>query len=423
MSVQHWWMEVRARFKGEAHQPQEYPRPLSPIMPEVITILKTLHQAGFEAYIVGGGVRDLLAGFQPKDFDVVTDARPYQVRKLFKYSRIIGRRFRLVHVRYGRRRDDFIEVATFRCGVKRKLAWWRQHSNYNNCYGTCYTDVWRRDFTMNALLYDVQRDVVIDYCDGVQDIKHRIVRIMGDPDVRFQEDSIRILRAVRLSSKLGFEIESSTAKALYNQRMLLSQASPERLYLEVIKLFYGGYGQAAWRALLEHDIVSVIFPEINECMQAAQGQCVQQFLLESFSNSDHRLMQGKHLSTAFLFAVLYWFPWEKCRRQLRSRQRRVLRKPMREMLGRHHIRIALPNRCSDAVVTIWELQSVLLKRQKSQVIQTIAHPRFRAAYDFFVLRAHVGDAPIEIAEWWTAYQAADAQRRVELLVPFDQSDQ
>lgn len=422
MSVQHWWMGIQSRLKGDMRQAQEYRQPLSPIMPEVIKILKTLHRAGFEAYIVGGGVRDLLAGFQPKDFDVVTDARPYQVRKLFKYSRIIGRRFRLVHVRYGRRRDDFIEVATFRCGVKRSLAWWRKHSNYNNCYGTCYTDVWRRDFTMNALLYDIQRQVVIDYCGGVQDIQNRTIRIMGDPDVRFQEDAIRILRAIRLASKLGFEIESATAQSLHHQRMLLSQASPERLYLEVIKLFYGGYGQAAWRVLLEHDVVSVIFPEIEECMQSAQGQCVQQFLLESFSNSDHRVGQGKHLSAAFLFAVLYWFPWKQHCRTLPSGQRRMLRKPMREMLGRHRIRIALPNRCSDAVVMIWELQSVLLKRQKSQVIKTISHPRFRAAYDFFVLRAHVGDAPLDVAEWWTAYQAADTQRRVELLAPFEQSD-
>lgn len=397
--IHHGWHKLCARWMRSDFTPT-YSHHSLKIMPEVVEILNTLTDAGFEAYVVGGGVRDLLASVRPKDFDVATDARPEQIHALFKYSRLIGRRFPLVHVRYGRKRDEFIEVSTFRAEGRGLMARWYRSVSHNNYYGTCSTDVWRRDFTINALLFDVKQQVVIDYCEGLKDIEARLIRVIGTPSVRFEEDPIRMLRAIRLASKLKFTIEAQALKALCEQRHLLAQVSPERLTLEVVKLFYTGAGVLVWELLLKYEILPIILNTLQQCLEGRQGRKVRQFMLQALSDADQRFHSNQHLSVGFLFAVLYWFPWKRHRRTLRLGRKASLRKPMRNFLDRSNIMLVLTNRCCETVIAIWELQHLMSLTHPEQSAHLYRHPKFRAAHHFLILRGVVGDLDQSRIEPW-----------------------
>ena len=406
---------------------KHYPDPivrhqaLRPILPQVIQIVQKLQAKGFKAYIVGGSVRDLLVGCVPKDFDIVTDARPNQVRKLFKHSMIIGRRFRLVHVKYGRGANDFIEVATFRANAKIR-GWSNNRKANNNIYGDQFTDAWRRDFTLNALLYDPIQNCIIDHCGGLSAIQKKQIVMIGEPRLRFQEDPVRMLRAVRFAAKLEFSLAENITSAMMQQRALLRQASVDRMYLEVLKLFYTGCGVTVWHLLRQYELLDVIFPAITQVLQHQQfGKRTANFVVEALTQADQRFMQDKHLSPAFLFSVLYWFPWLLMRKTVKTRRRTVLRHKMLAMLQESRKHVAVSNRVCDAVVAIWDLQMTFQRRKPKQIERLMTHPRFRAAYDFLLIRAKLGEVSQDLVDWWSNYLAADADTQAGMLVALEKN--
>ena len=264
----------------------------------------SIQKAGYEAYIVGGGVRDIIAGFRPKDFDVVTNATPEQVKAAHKRAFIIGRRFKLVHVRMGR---ELVEVATFRAKPTKS---WRGRSSAgmlkrDNRFGDIASDAFRRDITINALFYSPSKQMVYDFCNGVEDIKAKQIKIIGQPDERFTEDPVRMLRVVRLAAKLGFTIDAAIQKSIQSNLALLRPISAERLYMECVKLFYNGHAIASWQALKYYQMVDFLFPGLQDCDLEATSFAAK-FLHEALASTDQRYMSGKTLSTAYLFSVFLW---------------------------------------------------------------------------------------------------------------------
>jgi poly(A) polymerase len=391
-------------------------KPLS-IMPEVVNILNVLQKNGFEAYVVGGGVRDLLIGAQPKDFDIVTSALPHQVKKLFRHSIIIGKRFRLVHVNYSKNRNDFIEVATFRS--LNKFSWFCGKNN--NYYGNIATDSMRRDFSINALFYDPSDNLIIDYCKGLEDIKNKRINTIGKAASRFKEDPVRIIRAIRFAAKLEFKLDRDIDCAIRKNKKLIKKVNADRLFLDVVKLFYNGHGERSWKLLQEYQLIPILFASLAECLEVRNKYVViiESFLLSFFKNSDERFNNNQCLSPAFLFAVLYWFPWQMVRKSFRSRRRQVLRQKMHEVLSHSKSTVALSNRLCESIVAIWELQSSFHKRRSATILRTMSHPKFKAAYDFFLLRAMAGNAPKELAYWWQEFISADKESQQTMLSNLD----
>lgn len=390
-----------------------------PIVPEVLRIIDVLKANQYEAYIVGGGIRDLLLKAKPKDFDVVTNARPEQVRKLFKNSIIIGKRFRLVHIRCGRGRNDFIEVATFRSTDR--FGFLKFNKINNNCYGDRQSDALRRDFSINALFYDPHKHEVVDYCSGLVAIEQKQIEVIGKPTVRFKEDPVRILRAIRFAAKLNFNLSPDVAEAICKKKHLLHKANADRLFLEIVKLFYSGHGKRSWELLSHYGLVVILFPDLHSCLSVKTNYSaiIKNFLEQAFEHSDQRFSENKTLSPAFLFATLYWFPWQKMRKSIRSRRRQVLRQKMYFLLKSSTKNVGLFNRLCDDIVSIWELQGLFHKCKASSVARVVEHVKFRAAYDFFVLRASAGNAPKDIADWWTTFQAADKDEQQFMLSKLD----
>lgn len=391
-------------------------KPLN-ISNEVLGVLSVLKNNGFDAYIVGGGVRDLLISAKPKDFDIVTNALPHQVKKLFRKSIIIGKRFRLVHVSCGKGRKDFVEVATFRSA--NRFSWF--FGKNNNYYGNIATDALRRDFTVNALLYNPDDNLVIDYCNGLNDIKNKCISTIGNANVRFKEDPVRILRAIRFAAKLDFKLDNDVDCAIQDNKKLIKKINSDRLYLDVLKMFYNGHGLRSWELLRHYQIVPILFSDLSLCLdfKNRQSVVVEKFLLEFFSHTDKRFKNNNHLSAAFLFAALYWFPWQLARKSIKSRRRQVLRQKMYEVLSVSKSTISLSNRLCEAIVSIWELQSSFHKKKSSSVIRTMSHPRFRAAYDFFLLRSLAGNSPKDLANWWQEFVNADKDSQELILSNLD----
>ena len=371
-----------------------------------LEVTDTLAEHGFEAYLVGGCVRDLLVGLAPKDFDVATNATPEEVKSLFRRARLIGRRFRIAHVRVGR---DVIEVSTFR-----KLApdpesdeiEHQQHADSgiilrDNVFGTLEEDAFRRDFSINALYYDPSNEEIIDYVDGIDDIRHRRLRLIGDPEVRLTEDPVRLLRALRFQAKLGFELDPSVAEAVEHTARLLGDIPPARLFDEVTKLFLNGYAERGWAHVCDHaDICNVLFPYTPPD---------DHLITLAMRNTDVRVAEDKPVTPGFLFAVLLWADF-------RARQAEAAdeHKPAEASLlaaswtieDQHQI-ISIPRRFAHFIKDTWLLQRRLEKPSERGLARLVAHPRFRAAYDFLVLRGHIDDELAEAADWWTRYQAGD----------------
>ena len=387
------------------------------------TVVRQLQDAGFAAYLVGGCVRDLLLGLEPKDFDVATNATPEDVRRVFRRARLIGRRFRIAHVRVGR---EVIEVSTFRQrAVDEEVTDLRSRRDLgdrtsarsaeglilrDNAYGTIDQDAFRRDFSVNALYYDPVTECVIDYVGGLDDIRARKLRLLGDPVTRFREDPVRILRAVRFAAKLGFEIDRATRAAIPVTAPLLVGAAPARLFDELCKLLLLGHATASWTLLRELGLADRLFPDLRHT--SASERLIEKAML----GTDQRVREDKPVTPGFLFAVLLWDSFnELLARYSEDRPLPDARDAASAdaLVGQAAV-TALPKRHAQFVREVWTLQCRLERPTHKTVDRLMSHPRFRAAYDFLALRAAAGDSGADAADWWTRYQAVDVKGRAEI---------
>ncbi|MFC3285574.1 polynucleotide adenylyltransferase PcnB [Litchfieldella rifensis] len=384
-----------------------------------LKVLYRLHNAGFEAYLVGGCIRDSLIGRIPKDFDVATDATPEQLRDLFRNSRIIGRRFRIVHVRFGR---EVIEVTTFRGKPNddhgEHLAHQSEHGLLlrDNVWGNIEEDALRRDFTVNALYYNIADFSIHDWADGVRDIESRTLRLIGDPVTRYREDPVRMLRAIRFAAKLDFHLDAATEAPIRELAPLLLQIPPARLFDEVLKLFLAGHAVATFQALREYDLFAMLFPEADEAM--AELPWAEPLIERALANTDARIRDERPVTPAFLFAALLW-PGVTRRMETLTAEGMppipALQAASQQAVSRQLQHISIPKRFSLPMRDIWDLQQRLPKRRGKRALQTREHPRFRAAYDFLLLREEAGELAPGLGQWWTAFQDADDHERRRLI--------
>lgn len=382
------------------------------ISPAAIKIIKQLTEAGYAAYLVGGGVRDLLLGGHPKDFDVATSATPEEVRKLFRGARIVGRRFQIVHVRMGR---EMIEVTTFR-GHHDEARSEEGMLLRDNVYGTLETDAMRRDFTVNALYYTLKDFSVIDYCNGIQDLKNRTLRMIGDPATRYKEDPVRMLRALRFAAKLGFSIEPSTAKPIGELGGLLVNISEARLFEEVLKLFLGGSATATFNLLREYDLLCHLFPGADDALKS--GDELGAGLIEQcMINTDKRIRADKTVTPAFIYAALLWPAMQKEFQHLSAHMTPAAAwsQAGQNAISQQLTRTSIPKRFLIPMREIWDLQQRLPNRLGMRALRTLDHPRFRAAYDFLLMREAAGEQLDGLGTWWTRYQTASDEERERLV--------
>jgi poly(A) polymerase len=381
---------------------EQHPISRKQISPNALRVLYRLRDAGHAAYLVGGAVRDLLAGIVPKDFDVATDATPEQVRQLFRNCRLIGRRFRLAHVVFGR---EVIEVATFRAAADDGSGDRQVHDDgrvlRDNVYGSIEEDAIRRDFTANALYYAIEDFSVRDYVGGFDDVVARRLRLIGDPDARYREDPVRMLRAVRLAAKLDFAIEPDTAGPIPRLAGLLTEAAPARLFDEMLKLMLSGHARASFEGLEAHGLLPALLPDTAAALAANRAGALRRMLLAGLDNTDRRVAAEEGVSPAFLFALLLWPAY--CRELVRlQRQGMHLPEAERRAADRVTLRqletIALPRRFSAPMQEIWLLQPRFSLRKRGN--RLLAHPRIRAAFDFLLLREAASPEHAEdIAHW------------------------
>ncbi len=376
---------------------------------------ETLQQAGFKAYVVGGAVRDLIAGLTPKDFDVATDATPEQVRALFRRARIIGRRFQIVHVLQG---AETIEVSTFRA-VHDEHTLKDEHGRVlrDNVWGTMEEDAARRDFTINALYYDPATQQVFDYHHGVRDLQHRTLRMIGDPRARYREDPVRMLRAVRLAAKLELRMDPTVEAPIPAMAHLIENVPAARLFDEMLKLLFSGHALECIRRLREKGLHHGLLPLLDVILEQPLGE---KFVMLALADTDRRVREGKRTSPGFLFATLLWHQvlanWET-RKQNGELPVPALHAAMDEVLDTQSEKLAITRRVVGDIKEIWLLQPRFEKRGGRAPFRLVEQPRFRAAWDFLRLRCESGEMPMEIADWWVTFAAADHASREAMLKP------
>jgi len=384
-----------------------------------LRVLYRLNEAGYAAYLVGGAVRDLLIGGQPKDFDVATDATPEDVRRLFRNCRLIGRRFRLAHVVFG---PEIVEVATFRGSGDGEVGEGDRHVVdgrivRDNVWGTLEEDALRRDFTVNALYYNIADFSVRDYVGGFEDVQRHVLRLIGDPAQRYREDPVRMLRAVRLSAKLNFSISPEARAPFAELGELLAQAPPARLFDETLKMFLAGSGLKSFRALEQSGLLGAVFPLTARAL-AFRGDSFRALVEAGLAGTDARVAEGKSVTPAFLFAVLLWGA-------VRAQAEREIARGVEPNLAWQRVshqviaeqakHVAIPRRFGQIMQEIWVLQPRFVDRQKKRVFRLLTHPRFRGAYDFLLLREAEGGDIAELGRWWTHAQAAPHEALAEEL--------
>jgi poly(A) polymerase len=425
----------------------DHPVSRSHISGSALKVLYRLKDAGFQAFLVGGCVRDLLIGIEPKDFDVATDASPEEVRRLFRNCRLIGRRFRLAHIRFG---YQVIEVATFRAagapmapepdldGVTDEEAEEagepeleeedepngnvdRAHDERgrllrDNVYGTIDQDVWRRDFTCNALYYNIEDFSIWDYVGGVEDVRARTLRLIGDPETRYREDPVRMLRAVRFEAKLGFSIHESARAPFATLAGLLEHIPPARLLDEFQKLFLAGFGRRSFDLLRDHGLLDHLFPATTAYLAGDKDGMALALIRAGLANTDRRVADGKSVTPMFLFAVMLFGPVSA------AAQKRfdaglpptvAIAEAVDEVVIGQNRRIGIPKRFSIPMRELLALQPRFHRRDGRRALGFLAHPRFRAAYDFLLLRAEAGAEDPEIARWWTEIQSLPPEQQRE----------
>ncbi|MDQ8024037.1 MAG: polynucleotide adenylyltransferase PcnB [Moraxellaceae bacterium] len=385
---------------------------LSPAARKVCTVLQ---EGGHKAYVVGGAVRDLIAGIEPKDYDVATDATPEQVRSLFRRSRIIGRRFQIVHVMSG---PETIEVSTFRA-LHDDDTPTDEHGRVlqDNVFGTQGEDATRRDFTVNALYYDPSDETVVDYHDGVADLKKKTLRMIGDPVARYREDPVRMLRAARLSAKLGLTIDAETRKPIREMSELLSNVPPARLFDEMLKLLTSGHSVACLKQLRAEGLHKGLLPMLDVILDQPMGE---RFVWLSLENTDGRVRADKSISPGFLFATLLWHEvlknWEE-RKARGEHATPALFAAMGEVLEVQAEKLAITRRISGDITEIWALQPRFERRAGKFPYRLLEQPRYRAGYDFLRLRAEAGEVDMELPDWWESFAHASSEERAAMLLP------
>jgi poly(A) polymerase len=408
---------IRRVFRlGSASEPTIIPKASHGVGREAIShgsrkVCETLQERGFAAYVVGGAVRDLLLGLRPKDFDVATDASPEEVHRIFRRSRLIGRRFKLVHVLFG---EETVEVSTFRARTASETD---EHGRVlrDNIYGTLEDDAIRRDFTINALYYDPTAETILDYHHGMRDLRHKSVRIVGDARARYREDPVRMLRAVRFAAKTGFGIDERTRKPIRELAPLLGNVPPSRVYEEMQKLLLSGHAAAALVRLRGEGLHHGLLPLLDVIFEQPMGE---RFVRLALKETDDRVRAGKGVSPAFLFAALLWHEvlaaWKKAQ-AAGLKPIPALFKSMDAVLDIQTDKLAIPRRFTAVMKEIWALQPRFEQRSGRRPYSLFTHEKFRAGYDFLVLRSASGEAPAELAQWWEKFQRASESERQSML--------
>jgi poly(A) polymerase len=381
---------------------------------------ETLAQAGYKGYVVGGAVRDLLLGRSPKDFDVATDATPEQVRRLFRRSRLIGRRFQIVHVMCGR---ETIEVTTFRANGQKEAEEederpTDEHGRLlsDNVFGSMADDAARRDFTINALYYDPAREEVHDYFGGVADCRKRMLRMIGDPETRYREDPVRMLRAARFAAKLDFRIDEATRRPVAALAPLLTNIPRARIFDEALKLLLSGHALRGVHQLRAEGLHHGMLPLLDTILDDPAGE---RFITAALKTTDARIAQDKPASPAYLFGALLWPQVSQRSRALEAdgeKPQPALFAAMDEVLDAQRGQLAIPRRYDGMMKEIWGMQPRFAQRGGQRPYRLLEHPRFRAAYDFLLLRAESGEVEAELGTWWTRFQDADEGERERMLM-------
>ena len=384
--------------------------------------VETLQQHGYKAYVVGGAVRDLLAGIHPKDYDVATNATPEQVRHCFRRSRIIGRRFQIVHVLMG---AETIEVTTFRGhhGEQTQHTGSKAHTDAHgrllrdNVFGSEKDDAARRDFTVNALYFDPTSETIIDYHHGVADLKQKTLRIIGDPKTRYREDPVRMLRAVRLAAKLGLTIDPEARRPIREMAELIENIPPSRLFDEMLKLLTSGYAVKCIQQLRTEGLHHGLLPLLDVILEQPLGE---RFVMLALENTDRRVREGKPTSPSFLFATLLWHEvlskWETIKTS-GERPMPALFLAMDEVLDVQAEKLAITRRIAGDIKDIWALQPRFEQRSGKRPYGVLEQPRFKAGYDFLLLRAESGEVDDELGNWWTEFMNSDGDARAAMLLP------
>jgi poly(A) polymerase len=380
-----------------------------------LKVCNVLRDAGYSAYVVGGAVRDLLLGIEPKDFDVATDARPEQVKPLFRRAIIIGRRFRLVHVMIG---QETVEVSTFRT-ADAETTQKDEHGRVlrDNVFGSQQEDALRRDFSINALYYDPATEEVVDYHGGLADLRKRTMRMIGDPEIRFREDPVRMLRAVRLGAKLGLTLDPDTRAPIRRLASLLELVPPARLFDEMLKLLLSGHASACVRQLREEGLHRGVLPLLDVILEQPLGE---RFVTLALAQTDERVKADRPVSPAFLFAALLWHQvlvaW-KAREERGERTLTALDASMDEVLDAQCEKLAITRKLTATMREIWAMQPRFEQRSGQRPYRLLESSRFRMAYDFLALRAASGEVSADLEAWWRAFQGANADTRAAMLVP------
>ena len=385
-----------------------------------LKVLYRLDKAGYRACLVGGGVRDVLLGKQPKDFDVATSATPDQVQALFKNCRLIGRRFRLAHIRYGR---EVIEVATFRSHAPESPKTELNDEGRilrDNTFGSIEEDALRRDFTVNALYYDIRDFSMLDYADGMRDLQNKTLRLIGDPTTRYQEDPVRMLRAIRFAAKLDFSIEQQSEQAIFELGHLLKDIPSARIYDEVLKIFHSGHALRSYELLRHYRLFQHLFPALDRHLLSEPDEAMLDFIEQALVNTDLRVSQNKPVSPAFIFAALLWPLVQQ--RVIQLQADKVSTLPALQLAGNEVFAqqvktIAVPKRFSQISKNIWTLQPRFGNTNGKQPNRLVSHPDFRAAYDFFCIQSMVGLTTAELCKWWTQFQIENPPQQPEHRAP------
>ncbi|RVU81784.1 polynucleotide adenylyltransferase PcnB [Leucothrix sargassi] len=391
----------------------------SSINAQALSIIKALTKANYEAYLVGGCVRDLLLGVEPKDFDIATNATPEQIKSVLPSTRIIGRRFRLAHVHFGR---EYYEVATFRAphdNSDKGQVGQEGRIIHDNVYGTIEEDAVRRDFAINALFYDVKNDKILDFVGGMEDLEKRQLRLIGDPETRYREDPVRMLRAIRFAGKLGLSIEEKSEAPIRELAPLLTNIAPARLFDESLKLFHSGKAVAVLELLREYELFKCLFPSTEAALRKDTDGHFSALVHGSLKNTDTRINAGMSVTPAFLFAVMLWKPMNRVQAAYREEsypELQSMQLASSDVLALQVKSTAIPRRFSNVTREIWLQQSRFSQKSHRRAMSFLDNRRFRAAFDFLCLRS-VAEENEELqadAQWWEEFQKVDAEVQLEM---------
>ena len=396
------------------------------LSPSALKVLYRLNKSGYDAYLVGGGVRDILLGLKPKDFDIATNATPEQIKALFRNCRLIGRRFRLAHIVFGR---EIIEVATFRGHHdekdKQDIKTSKQSEHgmllRDNIYGSIEEDAERRDFSINALYYSTKDFKVYDFANGVKDVEDRVIRLIGDPETRYREDPVRMLRAIRFATKLDMNIETQTKAPIKELASLMANIPAARLFEEFLKMFISGKAVANYQQLREYHLFKFFFPAVDQALDN-NDELLERFIMLAMENTDKRINNEQRVTPAFLFAAMLWYPLQKYIKQINANNslapQDAFFAALSEIMPEQQRSIAIPKRFQGVMKDIWILQEKLVRREGKKAFKTFEHPKFRAGYDFLLLRSEIESDNVQLAElakWWTDFQNVSTDAQIQMI--------